>query len=174
MILFDRFKQVKAFIFAVDGVCADGKVWVSAHGEPWSAFHHRDRYALHSAAQHYPVALVGNGYAPGSAQCLQGLNLADLLLATGDKKAVLGDWMSDRGVEAENVLCMGGDVTDLDALMVAGFGTCPADAADDVKAMAAYISPFNGGSGAVRDVIEKVMKLQGTWGVGGGSQLSAL
>jgi 3-deoxy-D-manno-octulosonate 8-phosphate phosphatase (KDO 8-P phosphatase) len=45
----------------------------------------------------------------------------------------------------------------------AGVPTCPADAAEEIKRKAIYISHFNGGQGCVRDIIEQVMKVQGKW-----------
>jgi 3-deoxy-D-manno-octulosonate 8-phosphate phosphatase (KDO 8-P phosphatase) len=58
---------------------------------------------------------------------------------------------------------MGDDIPDLEVMKLAGLAVCPADAAEEVKAISAYISPNKGGSGAVRDVIEKVLKVQGKW-----------
>lgn len=164
--LFDQFKQVKAFVFAIHGVCTDGRVWVSEQGEPWFVFHHRDRYALQQAVHHYPIALVGDSDMHGVAQWVGGPGITDILRQGDDRNSVLRDWMSGKGLVSADVLCMGSDVPDLGAMASAGFAACPADAADDVKAVAAYISHRNGGAGAVRDLIEKVMKLQGTWNGG--------
>lgn len=160
MELFDKYKQVKAFVFAIDGVCTDGRVWLSERGEQWCVLHSRDRYALQRAARHYPIALIGNGPSPGVVPWVEGLAITDIFLHRDDKTSVLRDWMSGKGIDAAHVLCMGSDVPDMAAMALAGLAVCPADAVEDVKAAAAYISHCNGGSGAVRDVIEKVMKLQ--------------
>lgn len=160
--LFDRFKQVRAFVFAIEGVCTDGNLWVSDGGGRWFRLHSKDCYALQSAVLHYPVALVGDACPPGIARLMERMGGADLFLNRADKSAV-GDWMSGRGLAVGHVLCMGSDITDLDYMGTAGFGTCPADAVEEVKAASTYVSHCHGGSGAVRDVIEKVMKLQGTW-----------
>lgn len=58
---------------------------------------------------------------------------------------------------------MGDDIPDIDIMKAIGLPTCPADAAEEVKAVAKYISPALGGRGCVRDVIEKVLKIQGKW-----------
>jgi 3-deoxy-D-manno-octulosonate 8-phosphate phosphatase (KDO 8-P phosphatase) len=60
---------------------------------------------------------------------------------------------------------MGDDLPDLDAFSVSGLKTCPADAVIEIKEKADYISLQKGGNGAVRDVIEKVMKTQNKWHV---------
>ncbi|HWK99609.1 MAG TPA: HAD hydrolase family protein [Parapedobacter sp.] len=160
MMLFDRYKQVKAFVFAIDGVCTDGRVWISEQGERWCALHGRDRYAMQLAARHYPIALIGDEPSPGVELWMEELAITDIFVHPGDKTSVLRDWMSGNGIDAAQVLCMGSGVPDLASMALAGLGVCPADAAEEVKATAAYISHCNGGCGAVRDVIEKVMKLQ--------------
>ncbi len=159
--LFDQCKQVKAFVFAIDGVCTDGKVWLSERGDRWMGFHSRDRYALRLAAQYYPIALVGND--PLVMGWVNDLGITDLFHYGGSGISLFRDWIAANGLATSHVLYMGGDVGDLDFMASGGFSTCPADATDDVKAAAAYISHCNGGAGAVRDIIEKVMKLQGTW-----------
>ena len=60
---------------------------------------------------------------------------------------------------------MGDDLPDIVLLKKAGISACPADAVTEVLQLARYISPFNGGKGCVRDVIEKTMRLQSTWPV---------
>jgi 3-deoxy-D-manno-octulosonate 8-phosphate phosphatase (KDO 8-P phosphatase) len=58
---------------------------------------------------------------------------------------------------------MGDDIPDLDAFRIAGVKSCPADAANEVKDAADFISSKNGGDGCVREIIEKVMRVQGKW-----------
>ena len=58
---------------------------------------------------------------------------------------------------------MGDDIPDYSVMQMAGFACCPADAAFEIKKISSYISPLNGGKGCVRDVIEKVLKLNNHW-----------
>jgi 3-deoxy-D-manno-octulosonate 8-phosphate phosphatase (KDO 8-P phosphatase) len=58
---------------------------------------------------------------------------------------------------------MGDDIPDYAVMQICGLPTCPADAAPEIKSVAQYTSPLNGGAGCVRDVIEKVLKLNGDW-----------
>ena len=66
-------------------------------------------------------------------------------------------------LEPEEVLYMGDDIPDMPVMKLCGCSVCPADAVDEVKEIADYISPKGGGKGCARDAIEKTMKLQGTW-----------
>lgn len=165
MELFNRFKQIRAFIFALDGVCVDGGVWVGEGGIRYRRADSRDCYALRVAvANDYPIAIVGEGAGGDMGILLERIGINDVFFNVDDKSAALRDWMAGRGLEVEQVLCMGSEVSDLHSMEVAGFATCPVDAVEDVKEVSTYISHYPGGAGAVRDVIEKVMKLQGVWG----------
>ncbi|SEK70158.1 3-deoxy-D-manno-octulosonate 8-phosphate phosphatase (KDO 8-P phosphatase) [Parapedobacter koreensis] len=162
--LFDKFKQVKAFVLDVDGVLSDGNILVTEQGEQLRSFNIKDGYALQLAVKRgYPVAIITGGKSLGVKKRMEGLGVTDIFLGIDDKNAVLRDWLSAKRLLPEDVLYMGDDIPDLANMQVVGLPTCPADAMEEIKAVAAYISFRNGGAGAVRDVLEKVMKLQGTW-----------
>ena len=163
--LFDKFKQVKAFVFGVDGVLTDSSVSVAASsGERLFTFNTKDEYVIQLAVKKaYPVAIIAGNGALGVKKQLEGLGVKDVYIGVDDKRTVLSDWLSHRGLDSKDILYMGDDIPDLDIMKIVGFPTCPADAVEEIKAVAAYISFRNGGAGAVRDVIEMVMKLQGIW-----------
>jgi len=162
--LFDRFKQVKAFVFDVDGVLSDGNILVTERGEQLRSFNIKDGYAMQLAVKRgYPIAIITGGRSLGVKTRMEGLGVTDVFIGIDDKTAVLRDWLAHRRLSPQDVLYMGDDIPDLDNMKLVGLPTCPADAMEEIKAVAAYISFRDGGSGAVRDVIEKVMKLQGTW-----------
>ncbi|MGK6352130.1 KdsC family phosphatase [Parapedobacter sp. DT-150] len=164
MMLFDKFKQVKAFVFDVDGVLSDGNVLVTEQGEQLRSFNIKDGYALQLAVKKgYPIAVITGGKSAGVEKRMRGLGISDVYLGVDDKKAVLHDWLAHAGLTLDDILYMGDDLPDLHNMKSVGLPTCPADAVEEIKAVAAYTSFRNGGAGAVRDVIEKVMKLQGTW-----------
>ncbi len=164
--LFDKFKHVKAFVFAVDGALTDGGVWMSPIGEQWRVFNSRDGYAIRQAIQRgYPIAFVNSGDERCVKAWMNSIGCEDGYRFIGDKKSAMDDWLSYKGVDLTGVLYMGADLGDLDKMDAIGFPTCPSDATEEVKAVAGYISSSKGGSGAVRDVIEKTLKLQGKWGV---------
>ena len=71
--------------------------------------------------------------------------------------------MKKNKLKAEEVLYMGDDLPDLRAMSIVGLPCCPADAASEIKETVKYISPFNGGFACVRDVIEKVLRLNDHW-----------
>ncbi len=162
--LFDQFKRVKAFVFDVDGVLSDGNILVTEQGDQLRSFNIKDGYAMQLAVKRgYPMAIITGGRSFGVKRRMEGLGIEDVFLGVSDKTSVLQEWLSGKGLTPEDILYMGDDIPDLDNLKIVGLPTCPADATEEIKAIAGYISFRNGGQGAVRDVIEKVMRLQGTW-----------
>ena len=72
-------------------------------------------------------------------------------------------WMTDNGLQPEEVLYMGDDIPDYEVMTRCGCPCCPADAAEEIKQVSIYVSPHKGGHGCVRDVVEQVLKAQGKW-----------
>lgn len=161
---FDKFKQVKAFVFDVDGVLSDGNILVTEQGDQLRSFNIKDGYAMQLAVKKgYPMAVITGGRSVGVKSRMEGLGIVDVFLAVSDKGAALREWLSCRGLATSDILYMGDDIPDLDNMKAAGLPACPADAVEEIKAVSFYVSVCKGGQGAARDVIEKVMKLQGTW-----------
>ena len=163
--LFDRFKKVKAFVFGAEGVLCGADIQVAETGVRSCSFNVKDAYALRLALkQEYPIAVAATGDTAGIGSQMAALGMVGVyLLAGDDKTASLDDWLSANELNLTDILYMGSDIPDLDRMNQAGFPACPADAAEEIKAASAYISRGKGGGGAVRDVVEKVMKLQGKW-----------
>lgn len=161
---FEKFKQVKAFVFDVDGVLSNGNILMTEQGDQLRSFNIKDGYAMQLAVKKgYPVAVITGGRSAGVKKRMEGLGITDVFLAVHDKSATLREWLSYRKLTVTDILYMGDDIPDLDAMKAAGLPACPADAVEEIKAVAFYVSVCKGGEGAARDVIEKVMKLQGTW-----------
>ncbi|WP_442588510.1 KdsC family phosphatase [Pedobacter sp. AW31-3R] len=159
-----RLKTVTTLIFDVDGVLTTGDVIASSTGELLRTFNIKDGYALQLAVKRgYHVCIISGGHGQAMASRFAGLGIPDVHLGVGDKVEVFERYLEKYGIQAEDVLYMGDDIPDLKVMQLVGIPTCPADASNDIKAISTYISPFNGGKTAVRDVIEKVMKLQGKW-----------
>ncbi|MFB5946871.1 KdsC family phosphatase [Albibacterium profundi] len=164
MELFERFKKVKAFVFDVDGVLTNGEVLVTEEGEQLRSFSIKDGYALQLAIKKgYPIAIITGGRSNGVKLRLNGLGIHDVFLSVTDKRAVLYEWLKAQDLTVDDLLFMGDDIPDLIVMEEAGIASCPSDAVEEIKEVSQYVSTCAGGKGAVRDVIEKVMKLQGQW-----------
>lgn len=75
----------------------------------------------------------------------------------------LGEWMEKYHLKADEVLYMGDDIPDYQVMKRVGCSCCPADADHEIQDIATYISPFPGGRGCVRDVVEQVLRANGFW-----------
>ena len=158
------FAAITTFIFDVDGVLTDGSVISFASGEHARNFYIKDGYAIEKALQSgYNVIIISGGFEEGVKNRLTFLGVKDIFLGVKDKIALFNTYLQDKHLDKSAILYMGDDVPDYKMLKLVGLPTCPSDAAQDIKEVCTYISAYPGGRGAVRDVIEKVMKAQGKW-----------
>jgi len=94
---------------------------------------------------------------------LKNIGINDIHLGSPDKVKTFKEYTDVYNIKPEQVLYMGDDIPDYHVMQLVGLPTCPQDASPEIKAISTYISHVNGGKGAVRDVIEQVMKVQGKW-----------
>jgi 3-deoxy-D-manno-octulosonate 8-phosphate phosphatase (KDO 8-P phosphatase) len=167
--IFDAFKKVKALVLDVDGVLTDGHILVNEHGEQWRTFHVRDGYAIQLAVrQNMPILVITGGRSEGVRLRLEGLGVKAIKMGVHDKVSVLQDWAREQQIAFEDILFMGDDMPDLEAMKQVGLAVCPSDAIPEIKDICQFITLAKGGQGAVREVIESILKLQGKWPVQSG------
>lgn len=163
----DRFARIRTFIFDVDGVMTDGSVNALASGEQFRTFNIKDGYGIEQALKAgYRVAIVSAGNQDGVRKRLEFLKIKDVFMGgpTDQKVNAYIGYLTRDGLNESEVLYMGDDLPDYEILSrPALLSTCPADAVDEIQTVCDYVSPKFGGQGAVRDVIEQVMKAQGKW-----------
>ncbi|MGL5111355.1 MAG: KdsC family phosphatase [Flavobacterium sp.] len=156
--------DITTFIFDVDGVLTDGSVFVNNEGEMLRTMNIRDGYAIKTAVDNgYNVCIISGGSNEGVRVRLRNLGVTDIHLGTPDKVATFDEYTDVYQINPAQVLYMGDDIPDYHVMKLVGLPTCPQDACPEIKSISAYISHKNGGKGAVRDVIEQVMKVQGKW-----------
>jgi 3-deoxy-D-manno-octulosonate 8-phosphate phosphatase (KDO 8-P phosphatase) len=163
----NNFKNITTFVFDIDGVMTDGSVHVLETGEHYRVFHIRDGYAIERAVQAgYRICVITGGKHEGVRKRLQNLKIHDVFMGSGGKSKleIYQNWLINSGISEENILYMGDDLPDYEVMSRPNlFATCPADACEEILESANYISAQKGGKGAVRDVIEKVMRVKGEW-----------
>lgn len=164
--LFDRFNAVNSFVFDVDGVFTNGEVLVMENGDMLRVMSTRDgqavRYAIEAG---YHVAVITKGASEGVRKRFEYLGVPDIYDKLNEKTASFANFQHKYNLDQAEILYMGDDIPDIPVFKMAGITACPSDAVSDVLALAAYVSPFKGGAGCVRDIIEKIMRLQGKWPV---------
>jgi 3-deoxy-D-manno-octulosonate 8-phosphate phosphatase (KDO 8-P phosphatase) len=162
--LLQKLKDITTLIFDVDGVLTTGDIIASNTGEFLRTFNIKDGYALQLAVKKgYHVCIISGGSGQAMQLRFEGLGIKNIYLGVTDKVVVFQQILAQYHLQASEVLYMGDDIPDYNIMKLVGLPTCPADAVEEIKALSTYISPFPGGKTAVRDVIEKVLKIQGKW-----------
>jgi 3-deoxy-D-manno-octulosonate 8-phosphate phosphatase (KDO 8-P phosphatase) len=162
--LLNAFKHISTFVFDVDGVLTDGTLLLLPDGVMARKMNIRDGYALQLAIKKgYRILVISGGNSPEVKNRLEKLGIQEVWMQVENKSAVLSAYMEANAIPKEQVLYMGDDIPDLQVMQLAGLPCCPEDAVAEIRDIALYHSPFAGGAGCVRDVIEKVMKLGGNW-----------
>jgi 3-deoxy-D-manno-octulosonate 8-phosphate phosphatase (KDO 8-P phosphatase) len=160
----DKLKQLKTFIFDVDGVLTAGSVLVTEEGHMLRSVNIKDGYALqHAVKKGFQIAIISGGNSKGMYHRFHGLGITEIYLGQKNKVEAFQRVLNDFGVTAANVAYVGDDMPDFPLLRMAGLACCPADAAEDIRQICTYISPVPGGFGVARDLLEKAMKLQDLW-----------
>jgi 3-deoxy-D-manno-octulosonate 8-phosphate phosphatase (KDO 8-P phosphatase) len=156
--------HITTFIFDVDGVLTDSSVHVTENGEMLRIMNIRDGFALKAAIESgYHVCIISGGNNEGVRIRLKNLGIENIYLASPNKVATFNEYKDLFKIKPEQVLYMGDDIPDFHVMQLVGLPTCPQDASPEIKAISKYISHKNGGKGAVREVIEQVMKVQDKW-----------
>jgi 3-deoxy-D-manno-octulosonate 8-phosphate phosphatase (KDO 8-P phosphatase) len=160
----EKLKQARAFVFDVDGVMTDGNVIATEDGYFLRNFNIKDGYALqHAVKSGYPIAIISGGTSFGINKRFELLGIQDIFTGQKHKEAAFNTFIAKYNLHPREIVYMGDDLPDYQLMKIAGIATCPFDAAIDIQQICHYISPFPGGRGCVRDIIEKTLKLQDKW-----------
>jgi 3-deoxy-D-manno-octulosonate 8-phosphate phosphatase (KDO 8-P phosphatase) len=162
--MLDKLKNITTFIFDVDGVLTDGTAIASESGELLRSFNIKDGYALQLAKKKgYHICVISGSTGQATQKRFENLGMPNVYLGVSDKVEVFDRFLAEKNISAEQVLYMGDDMPDYYVMQLVGIATCPIDAIEEIKQISHYISPKKGGDSAVRDVIEKVLKVQKNW-----------
>ncbi|MDZ7741716.1 MAG: HAD hydrolase family protein [Bacteroidota bacterium] len=157
-------KNINTFILDYDGVMTNGIVILTESDEPLRTANVKDGYAIQLAIKKgYRIAVISGGKSRTIHKRLSALKVTDIFLGANNKLKIFEDYVMKHKLGMDNVLYMGDDIPDYTIMKEVGVATCPADAAEEIKAVSHYISHYKGGEGCVREIIEQVMKVQGKW-----------
>lgn len=156
--------KIKGIVFDVDGVLSPSTIPMNSEGVPMRMVNIKDGYALQLAVRSgLDIAIITGGREEAIRKRYEALGVTDIYLGSSHKLPILKEWANGKGLEMEEIAYMGDDIPDLLCLRAVGLPTCPHDAAWEVKSESRYISPFTGGYGCGRDLIEQVLKVRGQW-----------
>jgi len=157
--------RIRAFAFDVDGVFTNGDIMVTPEGEFMRNYNSKDGYAVaYAIKKGYKVCIITGGCGRAMEFRFRTmLGVHGLYMACADKVESLKEFLTEHGLTQQELIFMGDDLPDIEAMQHAGLAVSPADAAHEVLAISHYVSPYKGGSGCVRDVIEQVLRARDDW-----------
>jgi 3-deoxy-D-manno-octulosonate 8-phosphate phosphatase (KDO 8-P phosphatase) len=157
-------EDIKLLVLDVDGVLTDGTVAINADGSGTGFFNALDGHGIRLWRRAGLKVAFLSGRASEAANCrARELEVDYVFQDCHNKLPVVEKLVDELGLSAGQVACVGDDLPDLPMIRYAGFGAAVANAVDEVKRHADYVTARRGGSGAVREVIEYVLKKTGKW-----------
>ena len=160
-------RRVELLLMDVDGVLTDGRIWYVPSGdrlEEVKSFNVADGAGITLAHRSGLLTGIISGRSSRIVvERARELGIEEVHIGVRDKSAVLDEVVRSRSVSPENAAFIGDDVSDIPARRRVGFPVAVANASDDVKPHAVYLTSARGGDGAVREVIELILKAQGKW-----------
>ncbi len=160
----EELKNIRAFIFDVDGVLSCDVSPLNEDGDPVRTSNVKDGFAIRNAINlGYPVAVITGGYLGRVRLRHEKLGVKYYYDKVRDKVLCLDDFVKKTGIDPEHILFMGDDLVDYNIMTKVGIPVCPKDAVPEIKTISKYISDKKGGKGCVRDVIEQALRAQNKW-----------
>ena len=156
------FKELKLFATDVDGVLTDAGMYYGESGEELKKFHTRDGMGIKLLqAQGLITAIITMEDTKIVARRGKKLGIPEVFQGAKDKVAVLCHLSEKYGIPFGQMAYIGDDVNDIEALQAVGYAAAPADCVEQVRQVVHYICKKNGGEGAVREVIDRILAAKG-------------
>lgn len=164
MNILSHLSKIKYFVFDIDGVLTDGQLYIPESGELLRSMNIKDGYAMQLAIKKgYPIFIISGGQSAASERRLRNLGIEEIYIGVKDKTTLLRSLAEQKKIRLPEAIYVGDDMPDIAPMKLCGLRACPNDACVDIQMMADYISPFIGGRGCVRDIIEKVLRANDAW-----------
>ena len=160
----ENFDQIRYLVIDVDGTLTDAGIYYDEHGNELKKFCTKDAAGFFAAHQAGIKILVLTGReCAATTKRMKEMRVEYLVQDCKDKVQYLKTFMRDNHIGKEEIGYLGDDLNDLPGMRLCGFIGCPADACEEVKERADYISGTKGGYGAARDIIAYILKQRGDW-----------
>jgi len=156
--------RIKLLLMDCDGVLTDGRIWLFENGEEQKGFHTRDGLGIelwHRAG--LKSGIISGRKSSAVEARARGLGMSFVRQGCEDKQGAFADTLALAEVTNEEVAFIGNDLNDIPLMRQSGLGIAVADAALETRERAHYVTKTVGGQGAVREVIELILKSQGRW-----------
>lgn len=156
--------MIKLIVMDVDGTLTDGTIYYSEDKTEIKKFNVKDAAGILACQAVGKKCMVLTGRKSYAVQRrANDLNIEFVFQGIKNKRKFLEDLMAQEGYMEEEIMYVGDDLNDLSAMKIVGKTGCPADAAEEVKQLADFISVYTGGNGAVREILFKMLREEGLY-----------
>lgn len=160
----EELKRIKYLVIDVDGTLTDAGIYYDEHGNELKKFCTKDAAGFFAAHQvGIEIMILTGRECAATTRRMTEMKVEYLVQNCKDKVTYMQEFMKQNGISRNEVGYLGDDLNDLPGMQLCGFVGCPADACEEVKARADYISDVKGGYGAVRDIVEALLKKREEW-----------
>lgn len=156
--------RIKLLLMDCDGVLTDGRIWILEHDDDQKAFHTRDGLGIGLLHRGGLQSGVISGRASSAVERrARALGMAFIRLGCEDKVKAFEETLAEAGLSKPEVAFVGDDLSDIPVMSRSGFAVAVAGAVAETRARAGYVTKAHGGNGAIREVVELILKAQGRW-----------
>ncbi len=157
-------KEIKLAVLDVDGTLTDGKIYIDNNGVESKAFNVKDGMAITQwiKADLDVVIITGRRSEIVEIRAKE-LGIKDIYQGIHAKKEKLIEVLEEKNIKLSEVVYIGDDINDLEVMKSVGYAACPRDAVKQIKKASNLVSEYNGGEGAVREILELLMEEKGVW-----------
>ena len=142
----EKLKDIKAFVFDIDGVFTDGSVYLLPGGNMCRVMNVLDGYAVVKAIKNnYKIGVITGGNDDQVRHRINYLGISDYYAKSSNKRIDFEDFKSKYNLKNEEILMMGDDLPDMEIMKMAGISACPKNSVPEVKEISDYISSIEGG-----------------------------
>lgn len=161
---FNRAKKIKLIIFDVDGTLTDGGIYIGTNGEIFKAFNCQDGFGIVTAHKlGLKTAIITGRESVITSNRAKELGITAVKQGQMDKRNAYKELKAEFNLRDEEIAYVGDDIIDLPVFVQVGFRAAVGNANIELKERAHFVAKNDGGKGAVREVLEFILKSQGKW-----------
>lgn len=157
-------RNIKYLVIDVDGTMTDGGIYYDESGNELKKFCTRDAAGFFAARKSgIKIIVITGRICAATERRMKEMKVDYLFQNVKNKEKFLKEFVKDNKIEKKDLGYIGDDLNDYASMKLAGFIGCPADSCTEILSIADYVSSVNGGNGAVRDIIEHLLREEEKW-----------
>ncbi len=160
----EKAEKIKIIVLDIDGTMTDGRIHIDENRIEMKSFDVKDGFAIAQAIEYGLIfAIITGRQSPVVDKRAAELKIKEVHQAVKNKLEKLQEILKKYSINPEETAYIGDDINDIPAMKICGLKAVPADGADEVKEIADIVCKKNGGRGAVRELLEIILKSKGIW-----------